>query len=205
MCCSSVDLKAYALGEMEGRGNTSVEEHIQEHIRACDGCREELERLDLTRTVLIGLSDEEIPQRIAFVSDAVFEPRWWQRIWRSGPAMGFASAVVLAAAIFAHGAMRPPVIGAPTPVNVVANLPTDQKQIDDRVQVAVAKAVSQTLAQSEQRQAWQNLKLLEAAEKRLELRYRTQLVSAQETIRMYQQQAGRMLVAYNNSQSAPQQ
>lgn len=200
--CSSIDLKAYALGEVEGREKASVEGHIH----ACDGCREELERLDLTRTALAGWPDEEIPQRIAFVSDAVFEPRWWQRIWRSGPAMGFASAVVLAAAILVHGSMRPAVVAAPASVNVAAvNQQTDQKQIDDRIQVVVAQAVSQTVAQSEQRQASQNLKILAAAEKRLEFRYRTQLVSAQETIRMYQQQAGRMLVAYNNSQSAPRQ
>ena len=188
--CASIDLKAYALGEQESRGNASVEEHV----RACVGCREELQRLDLTKAALARMPDEEIPQRIAFVSDAVFEPSWWQRLWRSGPVMGFASAVVLAAAILAHGALqRPSVIAAPAPVTVAASNPhVDEKAI----QAAVVKAV----AESEHRQASQNLKLLDAAEKRLEFRYRNQLVSAQETIRMYQQQAGRMLVAYNNSQ-----
>ena len=44
---------------------------------------------------MLSLPDEEIPQRIAFVSDRVFEPSWWQTVWRSGPAMGFASAVLL--------------------------------------------------------------------------------------------------------------
>ena len=188
--CASIDLKAYALGEQESRGNASLEEHV----RACVGCREELQRLDLTKAALARMPDEEIPQRIAFVSDAVFEPSWWQRLWRSGPVMGFASAVVLAAAILAHGALqRPSVIAAPAPVTVAASNPhVDEKAI----QAAVVKAV----AESEHRQASQNLKLLDAAEKRLEFRYRNQLVSAQETIRMYQQQAGRMLVAYNNSQ-----
>ena len=188
--CASIDLKAYALCEQESRGNASLEEHV----RACVGCREELQRLDLTKAALARMPDEEIPQRIAFVSDAVFEPSWWQRLWRSGPVMGFASAVVLAAAILAHGALqRPSVIAAPAPVTVAASNPhVDEKAI----QAAVVKAV----AESEHRQASQNLKLLDAAEKRLEFRYRNQLVSAQETIRMYQQQAGRMLVAYNNSQ-----
>ena len=194
--CSATDfnldvLKAYALGEIAGREKASVEEHV----RACAGCREELDRLDLTKTALASLPDEEIPQRIAFVSDAVFEPSWWQRVWRSGPVMGFASAVVLAAAILAHGVLqRPPVIAAPAPVTVAASKP----HVDETVlQAAVVKAV----AESEHRQASQNLKLLDAAEKRLEFRYRNQLVSAQETIRMYQQQAGRMLVAFNNSQT----
>ena len=193
--CSVVDLKAYALGETASGETASVEEHV----RACAGCREELERLDLTKAALIGLPDEEIPQRIAFVSDAVFEPSWWQRVWRSGPVMGFASAVVLAAAILAHGSLqRTTVIAAPAPVTVTAaSQHTDEKSIDDRVQAAVLKAV----AESEHRQSLQNSRLLDVAERRLELRYRTQLVSAQETIRMYQQQAGRMLVAYNNSQT----
>lgn len=202
MNCSTVDLKAYALGEVESREKNVLEEHM----RDCAGCREELERLDLTKAALSGLPQEEIPQRIAFISDAVFEPSWWQRIWRSGPVMGFASAVMLAAAILAHGTMRPAVVAAPSPVNVAAANPqTVQKQIDDRVQVAVGVAVAKAVSEVEQRQTSENLKLLDAAEKRMELRYRTQLVSAQETIRMYQQQAGRMLVAYNNSQSGQQQ
>jgi anti-sigma factor RsiW len=202
MNCSTVDLKAYALGEVESREKNVLEEHM----RDCAGCREELERLDLTKAALSGLPQEEIPQRIAFISDAVFEPSWWQRIWRSGPVMGFASAVMLAAAILAHGTMRPAVVAAPSPVNVAAANPqTVQKQIDDRVQVAVGVAVAKAVSEIEQRQTSESLKLLDAAEKRMELRYRTQLVSAQETIRMYQQQAGRMLVAYNNSQSGQQQ
>ncbi len=202
MSCSSIDLKGYALGEIQGR----EEALLAEHIHACEGCRVELERLDLTKAALIGLPDEEIPQRIAFVSDAVFEPRWWQRAWRSGPAMGLASALVLAAAILAHGTMRPAIVTAPAPLQVASvNSGMQQKQIDARVQTAVKVAVAEAVAQIEQRQASQNLKVLDAAEKHLEVRYQSKMIAAQETIRMYQQQAGRMLVAFNNSQSGPQQ
>ena len=69
---------------------------MEDHVRGCQSCREELDRLNLTRSALASLEDEEIPRRIAFVSDRVFEPRWWQTMWHSGPVMGFASAAVLA-------------------------------------------------------------------------------------------------------------
>ncbi len=99
MNCSSEDLKAYFLGELSSRDKAPVEDHV----RGCQSCREELERLKLTHTALLALEEEEVPRRISFVSDKVFEPRWYETIWRSGPAMGFASAVILAAAILVHG------------------------------------------------------------------------------------------------------
>ena len=45
MSCSSIDLKAYFLGELPAANEAPVEDHV----RACAACREELERLDLTR------------------------------------------------------------------------------------------------------------------------------------------------------------
>ena len=102
MTCSSVDLKAYMLGELPEKEKGAVAAHVRE----CATCGEEMERLSLTHLALVSLRDEEVPRRIAFVSDKVFEPRWWQRIWQSGPAMAFASAALVACAILAHGMMR---------------------------------------------------------------------------------------------------
>jgi anti-sigma factor RsiW len=122
MTCS-MDIKAYALGEIAGRERSEMESHV----RSCRSCREELDRLNLTRSALASLEDEEIPRRIAFVSDRVFEPRWWQTIWHSGPVMGFASAALLAVAILAHGFARPmPVPSTGTTV--------DTAQIERRVE-----------------------------------------------------------------------
>jgi hypothetical protein len=70
------------------------------------------------------LREEEMPRRIAFVSDKVFEPRWWQRAFSPT----FAAGVLVAAAILVHGAMRP------------SEIP--QAQVD----AAVDKAVSQVEA-----------------------------------------------------------
>src|ERR1043166_2629294 len=101
MSCSSVDLKAYVLGESSPNATEAA------HLESCELCREELERLRFTQTALLSLPEVEVPQRIAFVSDKIFEPRWWQTIWRSGPAMGFASAALVAIAMFVHAFARP--------------------------------------------------------------------------------------------------
>jgi len=77
MSCTWVDVKAYFLGELAASEKSSLEGHLH----GCQSCREELERLNLTRTALLSLEDEDVPQRIAFVSDKVFEPRWWQTMW----------------------------------------------------------------------------------------------------------------------------
>ena len=37
-------------------------------------------RVRLTLDALSTLREEEVPRRIAFVSDKVFEPRWWQTV-----------------------------------------------------------------------------------------------------------------------------
>ena len=185
MNCSSIDLKAYFLGEMD-RGTKSA---CEDHITRCDDCHEELERLQLTQTALMAMPDEAIPQRIAFVSDRVFEPRWWQTIWRSGPAMGFASAALLSGAILVHGFTQPaPVVVATAPVVQV-----DQARIDRQIQEQVTKAAAGMRTQ----QVAESAKLVAAVEQKLESRHRSDLVSAQETIRMYQQQMGRLMVAYN--------
>ncbi len=63
----------------------------------------------LTVDTLSALREEEVPRRIAFVSDKVFEPRWWETFLRPT----FAAACVIAAAIVMHGyMMRPAAVDA---------------------------------------------------------------------------------------------
>ena len=112
MSCSPFDLKDYFLQEMPSPQRVQVEAHV----KTCLPCREELERLQLTASALFALRDEEIPQRIAFVSDQIFEPspvrRWLSGFWASTARLGFASALMLSASIFYFAATRP----APAPV-----------------------------------------------------------------------------------------
>lgn len=187
MNCSSVDLKAYFLGEASRAEKSSVEDHV----RACESCREELDRLKLTDAALRSLADEEAPQRIAFVSDKVFEPRWYQTIWHSGPAMGFASAAILAVAILVHGFLingiaRPAVAPAPAEVNTA--------KIEQRIEQGVKARLDAADARHSQEMA----AMLDAAEKRFEAKRKEDLAVAQQAARYYDQQVARLMVAVND-------
>ena len=83
-----------------------------------------------------------LPRRIAFVSDKVFEPKWWQVWLSSGPRMGFASAALLAGAIVFHGAMQPKPVAGPAPVAF------DQARFEQRISEEVAKALPVALGLS---------------------------------------------------------
>jgi anti-sigma factor RsiW len=191
MSCPSVDLKAYFLGEVTRAEKSSVDDHV----RACQSCREELDRLKLTDAALRSLPDEEAPQRIAFVSDKVFEPRWYETIWRSGPAMGFASAALLAAAILVHGFSvngfaRP--VTTPT-VNTAKIEQRIEHEVNARLDQAVAKAVSATEARETQQMAT----MLDAAEKRFETKRETDLAVVQQAAQYYQKKTAQLMVAVN--------
>ena len=75
MSCSPFDLRDYLLGELAAPERSQVENHVG----SCHDCREELARLQFTQAALRALPEEEIPQRIAFVSDKVFAPSPWRR------------------------------------------------------------------------------------------------------------------------------
>ncbi len=103
MSCESYDWKAYALGELE----SSARAEAEVHAAACPACREELAALRLTLDALSTLREEEIPSRIAFVSDQIFEPRWYQRALRALWTPNFAAACVIAGAILVHAFHAP--------------------------------------------------------------------------------------------------
>ena len=161
--CSSYDLKAFFFGELTAEHRSAVEQHAA----ACASCREELASLDLTRTQLLALADEEPPRRIAFVSDRVFEPSWWQRLWSSGPRLGFASAAMLAAAILAHGFLASPRPLAPV-AQQAQSAPVDRGAVEAAVRAELSKqfdaAVKQAAAVAEDRQA---AKLLDIVNERV--------------------------------------
>jgi len=96
---SKPDWKAYLLRELAPDASRQAEAHMA----ACSLCHEEVATLRLTLDNLSLLREEEIPRRIAFVSDKVFEPRWWQMVFHPT----FAAAALVAAAILFHGAVRP--------------------------------------------------------------------------------------------------
>ncbi len=183
MSCDSVDLKSYLLGEATREERAA----LKAHAAACLSCRDELARLETTQAALLSVREEEIPRRIGFVSDKVFEPHWWQRLWRSGPRLGFAGAAMLALAIVVHGfAMRPPAV-APAVAQV------DTADIEARVSARVDQAVAKAIAVNQQR----TVELLAASEKRHQFDLRTMQVAFEEDWRMKMKQLGTLYVAVN--------
>jgi hypothetical protein len=116
------DWKAYALAEVDADGRRQAEAHAA----VCPGCREELEMVRVTLDAMSTLREEEIPRRIAFVSDKVFEPRWWQMFRQPT----FAAACVIASAILVHAFVRPAA-------------PTDSAAMQASLNAAVTRAVAQ--------------------------------------------------------------
>ena len=156
MSCSPFDLKDYFLQELPSPERVQVEAHVNH----CPACREELERLQLTASALFTLRDEEIPQRIAFVSDQIFEPsplrRWFSGLWGSTARLGFASALMLSASIFYFAATRPaPAPGAVTTrspaVATTAAVTSTPQEIQQQIQQAVSKAVAEVEARQSEK------------------------------------------------------
>jgi anti-sigma factor RsiW len=94
MSCESYDWKAYGLGELSREERRQAEAHAA----VCSACKHEMAALRGTLDAMAALRQEEIPRRIAFVSDKVFEPRWFHKLLHPT----FAAACVLAAAIVGH-------------------------------------------------------------------------------------------------------
>jgi len=169
MSCShecNPDWKAYLLGEL---GPEDRRQH-EECAAACPACREELATLRVTLDALSTLHEEEVPRRIAFVSDKVFEPRWWESFLRPS----FAAGAVIAAAILIHAFVRPPAAPSPPQMDtaavearIAARITAEvsqrvESQMAATVNTAVTSAVAETRKQDDQRTA----ALLSATERR---------------------------------------
>jgi anti-sigma factor RsiW len=162
MSCSPFELKDYFLKELPNPQQREVEAHV----KGCQVCREELDRLQLTEAALFSLRDEEMPQRIAFVSDKIFEPspwrRWWAAFWSSSARLGFASAAMLSAALIVSAVMRTAPVGQVA--GQVSGLPkatqTVQPVSDTEIQARIDAAVAKAAAAIESRQTLKTAQLV---------------------------------------------
>ena len=170
MSCSPFDLKDYFFGELPPRDRRTVDLHMA----SCPKCQEEIDALNLTQNALLMVRDEEPPSRIAFVSDKVFEPRWYQSLWNSGPKLAFASSAILAAAILVHGFE----LNRSAPQAAQAQPSITEAQVAARVEAAVRSAV----AESEARQAVKLQQVL-AQQKKLEFDYKAEMEQVSESFR----------------------
>ena len=154
------DLRDYLFDELSSAEKAEVEAWLATSAAG----RVELDLLRLTNQALLSLPDEEIPQRIAFVSDKVFEPSPWARLasWLQleGPRFAFGIAAAMAVVFAGIWATEPSLryddqgfelaFGADAPTPAPAPAPTAVETLSAEQVREVALAV---LAEtSEQRQ-----------------------------------------------------
>jgi len=193
MSCSPFDLRDYFFGELPEEERRQVDVHT----KGCAVCREELNTLRSTQAILLSVPDEEIPQRIGFVSDRVYEPsrlmRWWRAFWGSAPRLGFASAAMLSVAIIVSAMHRPAPI---TPVTVdVARLQADfSRQMNQAVEKAVAE--------SDARHERQTVELLVAAAKRFDIERKADMAAVSQSFAILEKFAKRDYRAANFEESS---
>lgn len=182
MSCSPFDLRDYCLGELAEKDRRDVEGHV----RACPACHEEVDRLRATQAVLLAVRDEEIPRRIGFVSDKVFEPSPLKRWWSSSSRLGFASAAMLSAALLAFTFHRPGPPAAPK---------------------ADTATVSEAVRETEARDARKTAELIAAAEKRFaaqmaaaERRHELEMLNINERLLVFEKRYGVTMIASNRTE-----
>ncbi len=201
MSCSPFDLRDYLLEELAAGERRQVEKHVS----TCAGCRDELQRLQLTHAALRSLPDEEIPRGIAFVSDKVFEPapwrRAWQTFWGSWPRLVFASAAMLSAALVftsVHRPAAPAVVSVPAATVDTARLEADfNRRLDD--------AVRQAVAQSEARQEQKTAALIASVRKQDEFDRNAMRMQVEQSFDVLQKRYNSVIISANNALSAAMQ
>jgi anti-sigma factor RsiW len=159
-CARAEALRDYAFDEQLPQAERRA---MEQHLAACGACVMELDQLRLTTTALRTLPDREIPQRIAFVSDRVFEPSMWRRFWNSGARLGFASACVVAAAVVVSAWPHRPAAEVRTVVQTASA---------SEINAAVGRAVAQVRAEDAQMiQA-----AVQTSERKRDAEYRDQMI-----------------------------
>ena len=175
-------LRDYAVGELAADQKPALEQHLA----VCGECTDELDRLRVTTAALGMLADQEIPQRIAFVSDKVFAPspvsRFWGGFWNSAARLGFASACVLGGAWIVSAYHRP------TEVRTVVQ--TANVDVSKQVNEAVTKAVAQVQAG--------DARAIEAMDRKYQREYQARMAAVEESFSRMQMRLGTNLIAAND-------
>jgi hypothetical protein len=129
------DWHAYVLNEMPAAERERAAAYLAAHPEA----RAEVDDLELTLSALGRLPQAEPVRRIAFVSDPVLEPNWWQRFWASGPRLAFAGAAMLSLAIVVHAVVPRPA----APAFATEGMTVEQVRTEVAAAVQAARAGEQ--------------------------------------------------------------
>jgi hypothetical protein len=181
-------LRDYAVGELSAGEHSA----IQEHLAVCGECVLELDRLRVTMAALRILPDCEVPQRIGFVSDKVFEPslvsRFFAGFWNSAARLGFASACVLGAALLVSAYHRPAEVRT---VVQAANQDISKEVVSKQIDEAVAKAVAQIRVED----ARVTEAAIESTNRRYEHEYQSRMAAVEESFTVLQKRLSNSLLA----------
>lgn len=179
ICERSEALRDYAFDELPAPERATMERHLA----ACESCESEFRAIQLTTATLRSIPDREVPQRIAFVSDKIFEPspvaRFFRSFFTSGAQLGFASACLLTGAIVYSATQRP------AEVRTVITTASNQ-DVSGQIDAAVKKAV----AQVHEEDSRMTKTALAVAELRHKEEHRALLVSMQESMDVMQKRMG---------------
>ena len=188
MNCAPSDLRDYFFDEL----STAEARAMESHLAACAGCRMEFDRFNVTRVSMLELPQEEVPRRISFVSDKVFEPSWWQRFWQSGPKVGFASAAMIFAGFIVNALMVPaPVVRQQADVNYAVIDAKVKEEVARRLPAVVGQAVSEARQQDSARLAV----AVAAVEKKYQGQRQEDMAAMQATLDVWQRKLSRMYLA----------
>ena len=189
------ELRDYAFDELAPESRHSLEQHIA----GCPDCAAELDRMRLTTAALRLLPDREIPQRIAFVSDKIFEPspvrRWLESFWNSGARLGFASACVLAAALIVSAYHRPAFNNAAPAIAQTTAVPA---YLSNQIDAAVAKAATQIREEVREEDARTLKAALDDSERKHDQERRALMVAMGENLDFMQKRLSTMTVLASN-------
>ncbi len=133
----------YLLDELGPAERAEVEAYLQ----TSPAGRAELERLRLTHSALLHLPEEEIPRRIAFVSDPVLEPSLRQRFWRGllggAPRLAMGLAAVLLVFFAGAWATQPTLTRTGAGWSLAFGASPAAGDLEEKLRAAVQEAVAE--------------------------------------------------------------
>jgi len=186
--CDREQLRDFAFDELAAPARAEMERHLA----GCAACAAELAELQLTTAALRVLPDREIPQRIAFVSDKVFQPspvvRFFSSFWNSGAQLAFASSCLIAVAIVFSAYRRPAEIQS-QPHSVV-NAALTRDELSREMDARINKAVSDAVARVHEEDARVTKAALESADRKAEQQRRELMVAWGEQMNTLQKRLG---------------
>ena len=179
------ELHDYFFGEIDAAAQAALEQRLADS----PALREDLRRLEMTTTALRSLPGEEPPQRIAFVSDKVFQPSWGARVrgWMASAGPVLASAALSGLVVFTVMDRRAPIAPAIKTIEVVKA----PSQNAGEVRALIASAVSAAEARSVEK----TRALLAEADRRHDLERKQLLLDVQDTVTYMQKKMNVMQVA----------